>query len=168
MHSMHALIIDGKIFACPMADWQATGSFFVSFVRVFLRDYWSAVWSLNWLSFLKYTHKPHQQKKESIFFIILRQKRVFVIRENSSIFIKKVFKILPLSQIATWRRNFETRAMLDCHCYGQHLHENKPRTEIRREPFIRAVFILEKTCSYNGTVHILCYTHLIFSLYKWP
>ena len=35
MHSMHALIIDGKIFACPMADWQATGSFFVSFVRVF-------------------------------------------------------------------------------------------------------------------------------------
>ena len=35
MHSMHALIIDGKIFACPMADWQATGSFFVSFVYVF-------------------------------------------------------------------------------------------------------------------------------------
>ena len=165
---MHALIIDGKIFACPMADWQATGSFLFLSCVCFLRDYWSAVWSLNWLSFLKYTHKPHQQKKESIFFIILRQKRVFVIRENSSIFIKKVFKILPLSQIATWRRNFETCAMLDCHCYGQHLHENKPRTEIRREPFIRAVFILEKTCSYNGTVHILCYTHLIFSLYKWP
>ena len=165
---MHALIIDGKIFACPMADWQATGSFFVSFVRVFfcviievLCGHWTdcLFWSI---------HINHTNKKKRAFFLKRGQKRVFVIRENSSIFIKKVFKILPLSQIATWRRNFETCAMLDCHCYGQHLHENKPRTEIRREPFIRAVFILEKTCSYNGTVHILCYTHLIFSLYKWP
>ena len=38
--------------------------------------------------------------------------RVFVIREDSPIFIKKVFKILPLRQIATWRRNFETRPCL--------------------------------------------------------
>ena len=35
------------------------------------------------------------------------------------------------------------RAMLDCHCYGQHSHENESRTEIRREPFIRAVLVLD-------------------------
>ena len=32
------------------------------------------------------------------------------LQEVSPIFIKKVFKILPLRQIATWRRIFETRA----------------------------------------------------------
>ena len=35
--------------------------------------------------------------------------------------------------------------MLDCRCYGQHLHENESRTEIRLEPFIRAVLVLDKT-----------------------
>ena len=39
--------------------------------------------------------------------------------------------------------------MLDCRCYGQHSHENKSRAEIRQEPFIRAVFILDYTCSYK-------------------
>ena len=39
--------------------------------------------------------------------------------------------------------------MLDCRCYGQHSRENESRTEIRREPFIRAVFVLDKTCSYK-------------------
>ena len=58
--------------------------------------------------------------------------RVFVIREDSPIFIKEVFKILPLWQITTWRRNFETRDMLDCRCYGQHSH-------------IRAVVVLDIT-----------------------
>ena len=57
--------------------------------------------------------------------------------------------IVPLRQIATWRRNFERRAVLDCRCYGQHSYENESRTEIRTEPFIRAVFVLDKTCSYN-------------------
>ena len=51
------------------------------------------------------------------------------------------------TQIATRRRNFETRAMLDCRCYGQHSHKNESRTEIRREP--RAVFVLDKTFSYK-------------------
>ena len=86
---------------------------------------------------------------------ILRQMRVFHgIREDSPIFIKKVFKILPLLQIATWRSNFETRTMLDCLCYGQHSHENESRIEIRREPFIRALFVLDKTCSYEWYNHI--------------
>ena len=40
--------------------------------------------------------------------------------------------------------------MLDCRCYGQHSHKNKKsRAEIRREPFIRAVFVLDYTCSYK-------------------
>ena len=39
--------------------------------------------------------------------------------------------------------------MLDCHCYEQHSHKNKSRAEIRREPFIRAVFVLDYTCSYK-------------------
>ena len=39
--------------------------------------------------------------------------------------------------------------MLDCRCYGQHSHKNKSRAEIRREPFIRAVFVLDYTCSYK-------------------
>ena len=41
------------------------------------------------------------------------------------------------------------RATLNCRCYGQRSHENKSRTEIRREPFIRAVLVLNKTCSYK-------------------
>ena len=39
--------------------------------------------------------------------------------------------------------------MLDCRCYGQHSRENESRTEIGREPFIRAVFVLDKTCPYK-------------------
>ena len=39
--------------------------------------------------------------------------------------------------------------MLDCRCYGQHSHENESKTEIRREPLIRAVLVLDKTCSYK-------------------
>ena len=39
--------------------------------------------------------------------------------------------------------------MLDCSCYGQHSHKNKSRAEIRREPFIQAVFVLDYTCSYK-------------------
>ena len=39
--------------------------------------------------------------------------------------------------------------MLDCCSYGQHSHKNESRTEISREPFIRAVFVLDKTCSYK-------------------
>ena len=39
--------------------------------------------------------------------------------------------------------------MLDCHCYEQHSHKNKSRAEIRREPFIPAVFVLDYTCSYK-------------------
>ena len=38
---------------------------------------------------------------------------------------------------------------MDWSCYGQHSHENESRTEIRREPFIRAVLVLDKTCSYK-------------------
>ena len=88
--------------------------------------------------------------KRALFFIIMRQMRVFVITEDSPIFIKKVFKILPLWQIMDYPyRNFETRTMLDCRCYGQHSHENESGTEIRREPFIRTVFVLDKTCSYK-------------------
>ena len=39
--------------------------------------------------------------------------------------------------------------LVGCRCYGQHSHENESRTEIRREPFIRAVLVLDKTCSYK-------------------
>ena len=137
MHSTRALIFRGKIFACLKADWQVIGSVSGFFCVFFSwRGHWYVVWSLNWLSFLNYTHKTHTQtnkqtKIEHCFFIILRQMRVFVIREDSSIFIKKVFKILPLRQIATWRRNFETRAMLDCRCYGQHSRvKNRNKTRI--------------------------------------
>ena len=44
------------------------------------------------------------------------------LQEDSSIFIKKVFKILPPRQIAAWPRNFETRAMLDCRCRTGNIH----------------------------------------------
>ena len=46
--------------------------------------------------------------------------------------------------------------MLDCHCYEQHSHKNKSRAEIRREPFIRAVFVLDYTCSYKWySLHLI-------------
>ena len=57
----------------------------------------------------------------------------------------------------TWCRNFETRSMLDCHCYGQQSHKNESRTEIRRKPLIWAVFVLDKTCLYKW-----CSSRLIF------
>ena len=57
----------------------------------------------------------------------------------------------------TWCRNFETRPMLDCHCYGQQSHKNESRTEIRRKPLIWAVFVLDKTCLYKW-----CSSRLIF------
>ena len=41
------------------------------------------------------------------------------------------------------------RATLDCRCDGQHSHENESSAEKRCEPFIRAVFVLDKTCSYK-------------------
>ena len=47
--------------------------------------------------------------------------------------------------------------MLDCRCYGQHSHKNKSRTEIRREPFVRRAFVLDKTCLINGAVRIILY-----------
>ena len=112
--------------------------------------FFAQVWALSDKG--KTTHVIHRWRK----------------RKDSPIFIKKVFKILPLWQIATWRRNFERRAVLDCRCYGQHSHENESRTEIRSEPFIRAVFVLDKTCSYDATFRVLFKTRLIFSSYKWP
>ena len=36
-----------------------------------------------------------------------------------------------------------------CRCCGQHSHENEATTLIRREPFMRAVFVLNKTCLYK-------------------
>ena len=60
--------------------------------------------------------------------------------EEFSILIKKVFKILPLRQIATQRRNFETQAVMDCRCYGQHSLENESsnrnKTQKGSEPFL--------------------------------
>ena len=53
--------------------------------------------------------------------------------------------------------------MLDCHCYGKHSHKNESRTEIRCEPFIRAVFILDKTCLYKW-----CSSHHIFPCINGP
>ena len=53
------------------------------------------------------------------------------------------------SQIKPSGSGDENGATLDCRCYGQHSHENESRTEIRREPFIRAVLVLDKTCLYK-------------------
>ena len=53
--------------------------------------------------------------------------------------------------------------MLDCHCYGQHSHENESRAEIRRKPFIQAVFVLDKICSYKWYS-----SRLIFSCINGP
>ena len=64
----------------------------------------------------------------------------FVSSEEFSVLIKKVFKILPLRQIATQRRNFETHAVMDCRCYGQHSLENESsnrnKTQKGSEPFL--------------------------------
>ena len=49
------------------------------------------------------------------------------------------------------------RTMLDCRCYGQYSHENESRAEIRREPFIQAIFVLDYTCLYKWYS-----SHLIF------
>ena len=93
----------------------------------------------------------NKKKEKALFFIILRQMRVFVIREDSLIFIKKVFKMFNFlcGKSQWWRGNFETRAMLVCRSNGQHSHENESRAEIRREPFLLAVFVLDKTCLYK-------------------
>ena len=53
--------------------------------------------------------------------------------------------------------------LVGCRCYGQHSHENESRTEIRREPFIRAVLVLDKTCSYKWYS-----SRLIFPLINGP
>ena len=58
--------------------------------------------------------------KKALFYIILRQMTVFVIRQDSPIFSKRSSKYCLCGMNATWRRNFEMHAMLDCHCYGQH------------------------------------------------
>ena len=55
------------------------------------------------------------------------------------------------------------RATFDCRCYGQHSQENESGTEIRREPFIRAVLVLDKTCSYKWYS-----SRLIFPLINGP
>ena len=54
--------------------------------------------------------------EENDFLLLCNERAIADLLEDSAIFINKVFKILPLRQIATWRRNFETRAMLDCRC----------------------------------------------------
>ena len=66
-------------------------------------------------------------------------------------------------------------ATLDCRCYGQHLHENESRTEIRCEPFVRAVLVLDKTCSYKWYSlrliilrRVLCKTRLSFPRINGP
>ena len=50
---------------------------------------------------------------------------------------------------------------------GNILHENESRTEIRREPFIRAVLVLDKTCSYKWYSSRL-QTRLIFPRINGP
>ena len=67
------------------------------------------------------------------FLLLGKEWAVADLLEDSTIFVKKVFTIFALRQIAARRPKFETRAMLDCRCYGQHSHENESRTEIRRE-----------------------------------
>ena len=167
-HKAHELIFGGKFFACLALNWQATGSFFV-----FLCFFWRAVviemLCGHWTNCLFWTiHIKHTHKESIVFLIILRQMRVFVIREDSPLFIKKVFKILPLRQVTTWHCNFETRAILDCRCYEQYSQENESRTEIRREPFIRAAFVLDKTYLYKWYSSRLMQDASCFSSYKWP
>ena len=60
--------------------------------------------------------------KEHYFQLFYGKWRFFVSSEEPPILIKKVFKILPLRQIATQRCNFETHAMMDSRSYGQHSH----------------------------------------------
>ena len=67
---------------------------------------------------------------------------------------KKVFKILPLRQIATQRRNFETHAMMDCRCYGQHSLENGSRNGNRTQKGSELFLLvqMEEIASYLGRV----------------
>ena len=64
----------------------------------------------------------------------------------------------------------ESRTGLDSTLWiPDYSHENKSRTEIRRETFLRAVLVLDKTCScINGTVRVLFKTRLIFPRINGP
>ena len=46
--------------------------------------------------------------------------------------------------------------------------KTESRTEIRREPFIRAVLILDRHARINGTVRVLFKTRLIFPRINGP
>ena len=45
------------------------------------------------------------------FLLKCKERAIADLLEDSPVFMKKVFKILPLRQIATWRPKFETRAI---------------------------------------------------------
>ena len=90
----------------PAAGWLATGR-----KKLFTNYY---AFSFHYVAIFEVTLKPAHSvaslllpiflglllnfSKRALFFIILRQRRVFVIREDSPIFIKKVVKISPLRQ----------------------------------------------------------------------
>ena len=125
--------------------------------------------SLSMMSTLRKVQRTTWSTSEEKDFLLLYKERAIAdLLEDSPIFIKKVFKILPLRQIATWCRNFERRSILDCRWYGQHSDENESRTEIRCEPFIPAVFVLNKTCSYKWHSSLLMFPRINGPIIVYP
>ena len=111
-HRTHALIFGGKIFACPAVDWQATGR------EKLLTNYnafsfpWVANYSKTFKLYLflrsstmstptKAKRNTSSTAEDNDFLLLCKERAIADLLKDSAIFIKKVFEILPLRQIAT-------------------------------------------------------------------
>ena len=99
--------------------------------------------------------------KRALFSTIKRQMTFFCKQRRIPHPHKKVFKILPLRQIATQRCNFETHAMMDSRSYGQHSHEIGSRNRKRRQKAANHFY------SYKWKKLRLIKDALYFFWYKW-
>ena len=113
---------------------------------------------------------PSERFQESIvfFFIILRQMRVFLIREDSPFFIKK-----SLKNIASAAKRNTSPQLWNARDVGlpslrATFSWKRVKNRIRRESFLRAVFVLDKTCSYKWYSSVLFKTRLIFPRINGP
>ena len=135
----------GNFFTCPATDWYATGR------KKLFTNY---AFSFPWVAIYSKSFKLYLFLHSSIMSTPTKAKR-----NTWSTAEKNNFLLLCRAE----GNSRPPRQLLDCHCYGQHSHENESRAEIRRKPFIQAVFVLDKTCSYKWYS-----SRLIFSCINGP
>ena len=143
-HSTHTLTFGGKIIACPAADWQATVG-----EKLFTKTTRFVFLSILLYFFLRSvtTSSPLKAKRNT--WSIAEEKDILLLCKEKAIadLLHKCVDRL------VWVDPFNFKLSLyiylsNCYLRIINLHlKSKSRTEIRRKPFIRAVFVLDKTCS---------------------